>query len=46
MTIAVAPFEGRAEEWDAFGAAQRGWTHYNRHGWKQVMKAVLGHECA
>ena len=30
MSIAVGPFAGTAAEWDAFVAAQEGWTHFHR----------------
>ena len=45
MKLEVGPFAGAAEEWDAFGAAQHGWTHFHHYGWKRVMESVLGHEC-
>ena len=43
-SIRVAPFEGSAAEWDAFVRAQRGWTHFHLHGWRDVMHDVLGHD--
>ncbi len=45
MNIAVAPFAGTAAEWDGFVAAQEGWTHFHRYGWREVFSGVFGHEC-
>lgn len=43
--IAVEEFSGSASEWDAFAAAQPGYTHFHRHNWRDVMHGVFGHEC-
>lgn len=45
MSLRIAAWSGPAEAWDAFGSAQRGWTHFHRHGWREVIAGVHGHEC-
>src|SRR5262245_39540624 len=42
--IAVEQFHGLESEWDSFGAAQPGWTHFHRHGWREAITRVFGHE--
>jgi serine/alanine adding enzyme len=42
--ITVAPFTGTADEWDACGASNEGWTHFHRFAWRGVMADVFGHE--
>lgn len=42
--ITVARFEGRPAEWNRFGQAQAGWTHFHRHEWARVMTSILGHD--
>lgn len=44
MTLRVAPYEGSAAEWDDFVRAQPGWTHFHLHGWRSIMRRVLGHD--
>jgi FemAB-related protein (PEP-CTERM system-associated) len=44
VTVAVAPFEGTAAEWDACVTASAGWTHFHRYGWRDIMERVFGHE--
>jgi FemAB-related protein (PEP-CTERM system-associated) len=41
----VSSFQGAAAEWDAFASRQPGFTHFHRHGWKDVIEQVFGHEC-
>ncbi len=41
----IEPFRGPAHEWDSFAAAQPGFTHFHRYGWRQVLEEVHGHEC-
>jgi FemAB-related protein (PEP-CTERM system-associated) len=43
--VIVAPYDGAADDWDRFAAAQPGFTHFHRHGWKSVLEDALGHEC-
>lgn len=43
--IAVAPFTGASQEWDALVERSPGGTHFHRWGWKQVMERAFGHEC-
>lgn len=43
--IAVAPFTGTSQDWDALVERSPGGTHFHRWGWKQVMERALGHEC-
>ena len=45
MSLPGVPFEGTGAEWDAFAAGQRGFTHYHRYGWKELIEATFGHEC-
>lgn len=45
MSVSVAPFQGTAAEWDAFGAAQLGWTAYHRFAWRSLLEETYGHEC-
>lgn len=40
----IERFGGSAEEWDAFGRVQRGWTAYHRYAWKSIIESVHGHE--
>ena len=42
--ITVERFTGGAAVWDAFAAAQRGFTHFHRHAWGPLMQRVFGHE--
>jgi len=41
----VGPFEGAAEDWDAFARASAGWTHFHLWGWRRVIERVHRHEC-
>lgn len=41
----VSAYTGTADGWDAFAAAQPGYTHFHRHGWRDVIARVMGHEC-
>lgn len=41
----VSTFKGAPAEWDAFAARQAGYTHFHRHGWKDVIERVFRHEC-
>lgn len=43
--IRVEPFTGTEEQWDTFGAAQRGFTHFHRLRWRAVIERTFGHEC-
>ncbi len=43
--IRVEKFTGRKEEWDTFAAAQGGYTHFHRLGWRAVIERTFGHEC-
>ena len=45
MTLGVGPFRGAPAEWDAFAVRQPGFTHFHRHGWREVVEEVFGHEC-
>lgn len=45
MSVAVEPFDGPADEWDAFVAAHGAGTHAHRYGWKRVVEEVYGHPC-
>lgn len=44
MTLSVAGYTGSAAEWDRFVRAQPGWTHFHLHGWRDIMRAVMGHD--
>jgi FemAB-related protein (PEP-CTERM system-associated) len=43
--IRVEKFTGPDEDWDTFGAAQSGYTHFHRLRWRAVIERVFGHEC-
>jgi FemAB-related protein (PEP-CTERM system-associated) len=43
--IHVERFAGPPEEWDDFAAAQRGYAHFHRFGWRPLIENVFGHEC-
>ena len=43
--IRVEQFTDTEKVWDTFAAAQRGYTHFHRFGWRAVMERVFGHEC-
>lgn len=45
MTARIEAFRGPSSEWDEFVRGQSGWTHFHLHGWRQVMKGALGHQC-
>ena len=47
MTAApsVRAFDGSAAEWNDFARRQRGFTHCQRHEWRDVIERVFGHEC-
>lgn len=45
MTEAIRPFDGDAAIWDRFAAAQTGFTHFHRYGWKGIIETTFGHEC-
>lgn len=45
MTIVVEQFAGSEAEWDAFARAQRGYSHFHRLRWRDVMARMFGHEC-
>jgi serine/alanine adding enzyme len=45
VILTVAPYDGASAEWDLFGRAQRGWTHFHAFGWKRVMEGVMHHDC-
>jgi serine/alanine adding enzyme len=45
VTMRAERFTGSAQEWDAFATAQKGYTHFHRHAWGNVIRDVLGHEC-
>lgn len=42
--ITIERYQGAAAEWDSFGAAQPGWTHFHRYGWRTAMDRVFSHE--
>jgi len=41
----VEQFVGSTGEWDGFAAAQAGYTHFHRLGWRTIIEQVFGHEC-
>jgi FemAB-related protein (PEP-CTERM system-associated) len=41
----IAAYDDGAETWDGFAAAQAGFTHFHRYGWKPLIEDVFGHEC-
>jgi len=41
----VERYQGTESEWDAFAAAQAGYTHFHRLRWRQLVERVFGHEC-
>lgn len=43
--IRVDEFAGSEEAWDAFAAAQDGYTHFHQFRWRSVIQRVFGHEC-
>ena len=43
--LAVAPFDGPPEAWDAFVRSAPGWSHFHLWGWKGVIERTHGHEC-
>lgn len=43
--IRVERFNGTEAEWDAFAAAQDGYTHFHRFRWRALIEKVFGHEC-
>jgi serine/alanine adding enzyme len=43
--IRVEHFTGDEEVWDAFAAAQSGYTHFHRLRWRTVIERTFGHEC-
>jgi FemAB-related protein (PEP-CTERM system-associated) len=43
--IKVERFQGSGEEWDGFVVGRPGWTHFHRHGWRNVFRRVFPHEC-
>lgn len=43
--ISVERFTGSEEEWDRFAADQRGYTHFHRLRWRELIVDVFGHEC-
>jgi len=43
--IRVEHFTGGEEVWDAFAAAQAGYTHFHRLRWRSVIERTFGHEC-
>lgn len=45
MSLRVAAWEGPAAAWDAFVRTQPGWTHFHLAGWRDVIRAVHGHDC-
>ena len=45
MTPEVAAFRGAPADWDAFAIRQPGFTHFHRHGWRDVVERVFRHEC-
>ena len=42
--VTVAPARDGGE-WDAFAAAQPGFTHFHRYGWRRVIEQAFGHQC-
>jgi FemAB-related protein (PEP-CTERM system-associated) len=45
VTFRVEAFDGTEAEWDGCVAAQDGWTHFHRWGWRAILEHVFGHEC-
>ena len=43
--LRIERFEGSGREWDALVQRSAGWTHFHRHGWRDVIHRVFGHEC-
>lgn len=43
--IAVEPFRGDANEWNAFVRSQANWSHFHLYGWKTAIERAFGHEC-
>ncbi len=41
----VERFVGAREEWNDFAATQRGYTHFHRLEWRELIEQVFGHEC-
>lgn len=41
----ISSFTGSRDEWDAFGAAQAGWTAFHRHALGETTADVFTHEC-
>jgi serine/alanine adding enzyme len=45
LSVHVAPYQGGADEWDAFAIGQTGYSHFHRFAWKPLIGEVFGHEC-
>lgn len=43
--LSVQRFTGLPAEWDALVHATAGWTHFQLHGWRDVVERVFAHEC-
>ena len=44
MTVRIETFSGSPQDWDGFVSGQSGGTHFHRHDWLRVVRAVHGHE--
>jgi serine/alanine adding enzyme len=45
MSLGCEPFTGDPGEWDRFIESQPGWTHFHRHGWREIYRTVFGDDC-
>lgn len=43
--ISVERFSGGEQEWDHFAIGQKGYTHFHRLRWRELIGDVFGHEC-
>ena len=43
--VTIEPFAGTAEEWDAFGRQQVGWTAFHRLAWRKVIEGTYRLDC-
>ena len=43
--VTIERFVGTADEWDAFGRRQAGWTAFHRLAWRPVIAGTYGLDC-
>ena len=43
--VTIERFAGSADEWDAFGSQQAGWTAFHRLAWRTVIVGTHGLDC-